>query len=144
MGCSFVVSASTSPETVLSVANDSTTVEAAAQSFAYDSVFVISTNGTGQSRILALVQNESGVPQTKVLTCASDKSVSFQLPFGGSDQNYNTQLWTIAMEGPPQMDGAYPESAVSRLPPAARVTLWSGMARALCSLPGRTGRSSKC
>src|ERR1700751_4305211 len=37
---------------------------------------------------------------------------SFQLPFGASDQNYNTQLWTIAMEGPPRMDRAYPESAV--------------------------------
>jgi hypothetical protein len=144
MGCPFVVNASTSPETVLSVANDSTTVEAAAQSFGCDSVFVISTNGTGQSRILALVQNESGVLQTKVLTWASDKSVSFQLSFGPSDQNYNTQLWTIAMEGPPQMDGVYPESAVfsATASGTSNALVWNGTS--LCSVPERTGRSSKC
>src|SRR5262249_37926341 len=38
LGCSFVVDASMSPETVLSVASDGTTVGAAAQSFGYNSV----------------------------------------------------------------------------------------------------------
>jgi len=126
LGCSFLVSAS--PETVLSAASDGTTIETAAQSFGYNSVFVISTNGTGQSRILALVQNESGVLQAKALTWASDNSVSFQLPHGASDQNYNTQLWTMAMQGPPQMDGAYPESAVFSVAASgtSNALVWNG------------------
>src|SRR5262249_6103458 len=115
LGCSIVVDASTNPETVLSVASDGTTVTAAAQSFGYSSVFVISTNGTGQSRILALVQNESGVLQAKALTWASDNSVSFQLPLGASDQNYNTQLWSVGIQAPPQVDGSFPASGTLRV-----------------------------
>jgi hypothetical protein len=76
LGCSFVVSAT--PPTVLSVASDGTTVGAAAESFGYNSVFVISTDGTGQSRVITLVQNSSGGLETKVLTWATDNTVSFQ------------------------------------------------------------------
>src|SRR6516165_4039788 len=43
LGCSFAVDANAG--TVLSVANDGTTVESAPQSFDYNSVFVISTDG---------------------------------------------------------------------------------------------------
>ena len=116
LGCSFVVDANAG--TALSVASDGTTVEAAAQSFGYSSVFVISTNGTGQSRVIALVQNSSGGLQTKVLTWAADNTVSFQASLKPTDPNYDTQLWSIGMQASPQMDGSFPEAA------PFRVTAW--------------------
>jgi len=66
VGSSFVIDANAG--TVLSVASDGTTVEAAAQSFGYNSVFVISTNGSGQSQVIASVANSSGGLEAKLLT----------------------------------------------------------------------------
>ena len=115
MGCSFVVDASKNPETVLSVASDGTTVEAAAQSFGYNSVFVISTNGTGQSRVITLVQNSSGGLETKVLTLATDNTVSFQPPLDPKNEFFYTQLWSIGLQAPPQMNGSFPASGMFRV-----------------------------
>jgi hypothetical protein len=109
LGCSFVVDANAG--TVLSVASDGTTVEVAAQSFGSNSVFVISTNGTGQSRVITLAQNSSGGLETKVLTWATDNTVSFQPSLKPTDPNYDTQLWSIGMQAPPQMDGSFPAAA---------------------------------
>jgi hypothetical protein len=104
LGCSFVVDANAG--TVLSVASDGTNIEAVAQSYGCNSVFVISTNGTGQSRVIALVQN-----QTKALTWAADNTVSFQPSLKPTDPNYDTQLWSIGMQASPQMDGSFPVAA---------------------------------
>ena len=109
LGCSFVVDANAG--TVLSVASDGTTVEVAPQSFGSNSVFVISTNGTGQSRVIALVSNSSGGLQTKTLTWAADNTVSFQPSLKPTDPNYDTQLWSIGMQASPQMDGSFPAAA---------------------------------
>jgi hypothetical protein len=140
LGCSFVVDASA--ETVLSVASDGTTVDAAAQSFSYNSVFVISTNGTGQSRVIALVQNSSGGLQTKALTWAADNTVSFQSSLKPTDTNYDTQLWSIGMQASPQMDGSFP-AAASFLVTAWGTTsalVWNGTKLVLGSGPNWTIR----
>jgi hypothetical protein len=97
------------------VANDGTTIGAAAQSFDYNSVFVISTDGNGQSRVITLVQNSSGGLETKVLTWATDNTVSFQTPLDPKNEFFYTQLWSIGMQAPPQMDGSYPASGMFRV-----------------------------
>src|SRR5262245_31082341 len=97
--------------TIPSVAGDGTTVEAARQSYGYPSVFVISTGGTGQSRIITLAPTSAGGLQTVLLTRAADDTVSFQPPLAPSSPNYATQLWTLEMQGPTEMDGAFPAAA---------------------------------
>jgi hypothetical protein len=109
LGIWFVVDAAA--QTVLTIKADGTTLGAAKQSYGTDSVFGVSTDANGLSQILALVQNQSGVFQTLVLTRASDDSVSFQAPLAASDKNYHTQQWSIVMQGLPRMDGSFPESA---------------------------------
>jgi len=54
---------------------------------------------------------------------------------GASNQNYNTQLWTFAMEGPQQMDGAYPESAVfsATASGTSNALVWNGTSLVLGS-----------
>ena len=140
LGCSFVVNASTRPETVLSVASDGTTVEAASQSYGCSSVFVISTNGTGQSRVIALVQNSSGSLQTKALTWAADNTVSFQPSLKPTDTNYDTQLWSIGMQAPPQMDGSFPAGAPFLVTAwgATSALVWNGNSLVLGSGPNWT------
>jgi len=141
VGCSFVVSAS--PPTVLSVANDGTTVEAAPQSFGYNSVFVISTDGTGQSRVITLVQNSSNGLETKVLTWATDYTVSFQTPLDPKNEFFYTQLWSIGMQAPPQMDGSFPASGMFRMiamgaSGASNALVWNGNSLVLGSGPDWT------
>jgi hypothetical protein len=109
VGCSFVVDSGTS--TVLSVASDGTTVETAGQSYSYRSVFVISTGGTEQSRIITAVPTGSGSLQIVMLTWATGNTVSFQPPLAPASPDYITQLWTIQMQGAPEMDGAFPAAA---------------------------------
>src|SRR5262245_16297897 len=127
VGCSFVVDASTS--TVLSVASDGTTVEAAGQSYGYRSVFVISTGGTGQSRIITLAPTSTGGLQTAVLSWASDNTVSFQPPLAPASPNYATQLWTFQMQGAPEMDGAFPAAATFAVTAAgtSNALVWNGV-----------------
>ena len=93
------------------MSSDVTTVEVAPQTFGSNSVFVISTNGTGQSRVIALVSNSSGGLETKALTWAADNTVSFQPSLKPTDPNYDTQLWSIGMQASPQMDGSFPAAA---------------------------------
>src|SRR5262249_54402622 len=134
----FVVDATAG--TVLSVASDGTTVGVAAQSFGNNSVFVISTNGTGQSRVITLVQNSSGGIQPKALTWAADNTVSFQPPLKLTDTNYETQLWSIGMQASPQMDGPFP-AAASFLVTAwgtTSVLVWNGTKLVLGSGPNWT------
>ena len=143
LGCSFVVDANEKPQTVLSVANDSTTVAAATQSFGYNSVFVISTDGNGQSRVITLVQNSSGGLETKVLTWATDNTVSFQSPLDPKNEFFYTQLWSIGMQAPPQRDGSFPASGMFRVVAmgasgASNALVWNGKSLVLGSGPDWT------
>jgi hypothetical protein len=131
MGCSFVVNASATPETVLSVASDGTTVGAAAQSFGYNSVFVISTDGNGQSRVITLAQNSSGGLETKVLTWATDNTVSFRPTLDPKNEFFYTQLWSIGLQAPPQMNGSFPACGMFRViaigaSGASNALVWNG------------------
>jgi hypothetical protein len=109
VGVSFVVDGAA--QTVLTINSDGTTLGAAQQSYETNSAFGISTNANGVSQIVGLVQNQSGVFQPVALTWASDDSVSFQPLLATSDNNYDTQQWSIVMQGSPQMDGSFPEAA---------------------------------
>jgi hypothetical protein len=137
LGCSFAVPGAS---TVLSVASDGTTVAAAGQSYDYRTVFVISTAGTGQSRIIAMVPTSTGGLQSKALTWAMDNTVSFQLPFDPTSPNYSSQFWTFQMQGAPQMDGTFPASAVFSVTAAgtSSVLVWNGTSLVIGSGPGWT------
>jgi hypothetical protein len=73
--------------------------------------FVISTGGTEQSRIITAVPTGSGSLQIVMLTWATGNTVSFQPPLAPASPDYITQLWTIQMQGAPEMDGAFPAAA---------------------------------
>ena len=137
IGCSFAVP---DASTVLSVASDGTTVGAAGQSYDYHTVFVISTRGTGESRILAVVPTSSSGLQTRALTWATDNTVSFQLPFDPKSASYSSQLWTLQMQGQPQMDGAFPAAAAFSVTAAgtSSALVWNGTGLVLGSGPNWT------
>ena len=75
-----------------------------------------------------MVPGSSGGLQTKALTWATDNTVSFQPPLAPASPDYATQLWTLEMQGAPEMDGAFPAAATFAVTASgtSSTLLWNG------------------
>jgi hypothetical protein len=75
-----------------------------------------------------------------VLTWATDNTVSFQPPLDPKNEFFYTQLWSIGMQAPPQMNGSFPASGMFRVIAigASNALVWNGNSLVLGSGPSWT------
>ena len=73
-----------------------------------------------------------------VLTWATGNTVSFQPPLAPASPDYVTQLWTLQMQGVPEMDGAFPAAATFAVTASgtSSALVWNGTNLILGSGPG--------